>query len=169
MLVAGAVNIAMLLLAAGSLQGVEGTDSIQGAHAAISSSLGSTVGVLFGIGLLASGLASTSVGCYAGATIMAGLLNVRIPMLARRAITLVPALVILVIGVDPTWALVLSQVLLSLGIPFALAPLVRLTSDRTVMGEFANTLPVKLIAWLVVALIVSLNLLLIVLTVSGSA
>ncbi|HSK32731.1 MAG TPA: Nramp family divalent metal transporter [Propionicimonas sp.] len=169
MLVAGAVNIAMLLLAAGSLQGVEGTDSIQGAHAAISSSLGSTVGVLFGIGLLASGLASTSVGCYAGATIMSGLLNVRIPMLARRAITLVPALVILVIGVDPTWALVLSQVLLSLGIPFALAPLVRLTSNRAVMGEFANTLPVKLIAWLVVALIVSLNLLLILLTVTGSA
>lgn len=169
MVLAGAVNIAMLLLAAGSLQGVDGTDSIQGAHAAISSSLGSTVGVLFGIGLLASGLASTSVGCYAGATIMSGLLNVRIPILARRAVTLVPALVILVIGVDPTWALVLSQVLLSLGIPFALAPLVRLSSDRTVMGEFANKLPVKLIAWLVVALIVSLNLLLIVLTMSGSA
>lgn len=169
MLVAGAVNIAMLLLAAGSLQGIEGTDSIQGAHAAISSSLGPTVGVLFGIGLLASGLASTSVGCYAGATIMSGLLKVRIPMLARRAITLVPALVILVIGVDPTWALVLSQVLLSLGIPFALAPLVRLSSDRSIMGGYANSLPVKIIAWLVVALIVSLNVLLIVLTVSGSA
>lgn len=169
MAVAGTVNIAMLLVAAGSLQGVAGTDSIQGAHAAITSSLGPTVGALFGIGLLASGLASTSVGCYAGATIMSGLLKVRVPMLARRLVTLVPALVILALGVNPTWALVLSQVLLSLGIPFALAPLVRLSSDTTVMGRFANTLVLRVLAWTVVALIVALNLVLIVLTVTGGA
>jgi len=100
---------------------------------------------------------------------MSGLLKVRVPMLARRLVTLVPALVILALGVNPTWALVLSQVLLSLGIPFALAPLVRLSSDTTVMGRFANTLVLRVLAWTVVALIVALNLVLIVLTVTGSA
>jgi len=167
MVVAGAVNIAMLLLAAGNLQGVGGTDSIQGANDAISSDLGPTVGVLFGIGLLASGLASTSVGCYAGATVMSGLLRVRVPMLVRRAVTLVPALIILALGVNPTWALVLSQVLLSLGIPFALIPLVRLSSDRSLMGSHANATPLRVAAWVVVGLIVLLNLALVVLSVTG--
>lgn len=168
MVVAGGVNIAMLLLAAASLQGVDGTDSIEGAQAAISSSLGPVIGILFGVGLLASGLASTSVGCYAGATIMAGLLHLRIPLLLRRLITLVPALVILGVGADPTWSLVLSQVLLSLGIPFALAPLVALTSQRRTMGEHANSMPLRIVAWLVVGLIVALNLALIVLQLTGA-
>ena len=169
MIVAGAVNIAMLLLAAASLQEATGTDSIEGAHAAISSTLGPLVGTLFAIGLLASGLASTSVGCYAGATIMSGLLKVRVPMLARRAITLIPALVILATDVNPTWALVLSQVVLSFGIPFALAPLVRLSGDRTLMGRYANQPALQIISWVVVALIVALNVALIVLTLGGLA
>ena len=168
MVVAGAVNIAMLLLAAASLQGISGTDSIQGAHAAITNSLGPVIGVLFGVGLLASGLASTSVGCYAGASIMSGLLRVRLPILARRAITLVPALVVLGSGVNPTWALVLSQVLLSLGIPFALAPLVSLTSEQTLMGRFTNSALLRHTAWVVVGLICALNVLLIALTVIGA-
>ncbi|MGV8909534.1 MAG: Nramp family divalent metal transporter [Propionicimonas sp.] len=168
MIVAGAVNIAMLLLAAASLSGVEGTDSIQGAHAAIGQTLGPVVAALFGIGLLASGLASTSVGCYAGSAIMEGLLKVRIPLLGRRVITLIPALLLLASGVDPTWALVLSQVLLSLGIPFALIPLVLLTSNRGLMGGFANSGPLRILAWVVVGLIVSLNIALIVLTVTGA-
>lgn len=168
MVVAGAVNIAMLLLAAASLSGMSGTDSIQGAHAAIGQTLGPVVAALFGIGLLASGLASTSVGCYAGSAIMEGLLKVRIPLLARRLITLIPALLLLATGVDPTWALVLSQVLLSLGIPFALIPLVWLSSDRGLMGGFANTRSLRVLAWVVVALIVSLNIALIVLTVTGA-
>src|SRR5690606_12897914 len=105
--VAGVVTIGMLLLAAVILRGVEGTDTIEGAHAAIEATLGPGIALVFAIGLLASGLASTSVGSYAGATIMAGLLTKRIPLFARRFITLVPALVILAIGVDPTWALVL--------------------------------------------------------------
>lgn len=167
LVIAGSVNIAMLLLAAAALPGVAGTDSIEGAHAAISNQLGSVIGVIFGIGLLASGLASTSVGCYAGASIMGGLLRVKVPLLARRVITLIPALVILAIGVNPTWALVLSQVALSIGIPFALIPLVRLTSSRAVMGSHVNRLPVKAVAWLVVVLIVALNLVLIYLTVTG--
>jgi manganese transport protein len=168
MFVAGGVNIAMLLLAAASLQGVGGTDTIEGAQAAIATALGPGVGVLFGVGLLASGLASTSVGCYAGASIMAGLLHVRIPLIIRRVLTLVPALVILASGMDPTWALVLSQVLLSLGIPFALTPLVWLTGRRTVMGTFVNSVAMQIVAWLVLTLIVALNVLLVWLTLSGS-
>ena len=169
MLVAGAVNVAMLLLAASSLAGVGGTDSIQGASAAIGNALGPVVETLFGVGLLASGLASTSVGCYAGAAVMAGLLKVRIPMIARRAVTLLPALVVLGAGVNPTWALVLSQVLLSLGIPFALIPLVRLTSESALMGRQVNSLPMRILAWLVVGLIVLLNIALIVLTLIGAS
>ncbi|AXH95942.1 Nramp family divalent metal transporter [Ornithinimicrobium avium] len=167
LLVAGSVNIAMLLLAAGNLSGVPGTDSIEGAHAAIVAALGPGVGIAFGVGLLASGLASTSVGCYAGSAIMGGLLHVRLSVFTRRLITLVPALVVIAAGVDPTWALVLSQVLLSLGIPFALVPLVRLTGDRAVMGVFVNRACVSVVAWVVVALIVALNLALLVLTAAG--
>ncbi len=167
MLVAGAVNIAMLLLAAASLQGVAGTDSIEGAHAAITDALGPAFGVLFGIGLLASGLASTSVGCYAGATIMSGLLHIRVPMVVRRAVTLIPALVILALGVNPTTALVLSQVFLSLGIPFALIPLVGLTSNRSLMGDHTNRPALTAVAWVVIALVIALNLALVVLTVLG--
>ena len=165
--VAGSVNIAMLLVAAANLGGAEQTDSIEGAHAAIESSLGPTVALLFAIGLLASGLASTSVGCYAGATIMEGLTRFRVPLLARRAITLVPALIVLSTDVSPTWALVLSQVFLSLGIPFALIPLVRLTSRRDIMGEHVNRVPMRIAAWTAVAIVVALNVVLVVLAVGG--
>lgn len=169
LIVAGGVNIAMLLLAASSLPGVAGTDTIEGAHAAITAALGPTVGVIFALGLLASGLASTSVGCYAGATIMSGLLRVRIPMVLRRAITLIPALIVLASGIDPTWALVLSQVLLSLGLPFALIPLVRLTENSRLMGAFRNGTALRIVAWTVILLIMALNLMLIWLIVSGQA
>lgn len=169
LVIAGTVNIAMLLLAAASLRGVAGTESIEGAHAAIVDHLGAGIGVIFGLGLLASGLASTSVGCYAGATIMSGLLHVRIPLLLRRAFTLIPALIVLAAGVDPTWALVLSQVLLSIGIPFALIPLVRYTSSKKVMGDFVNGLVITVVAWIVTAAIVALNVALLVLTFTGAA
>lgn len=167
LVVAGSVNVAMLLLAAASLPGVGGTDTIEGAHAAIESALGPVIGVIFGVGLLASGLASTSVGCYAGATIMKGLLHVRISLLVRRGITLIPALIILAVGFDPTLALVLSQVFLSIGIPFALIPLVWYTSQKSLMGRFANHLPMRLTASAVTAAIVLLNILLVYLTVTG--
>ncbi|MDN5754267.1 MAG: Nramp family divalent metal transporter [Micrococcaceae bacterium] len=168
LIVAGSVNIAMLLLAASSLRGVEGTDTIQGAHGAIVEALGPVIGVIFGVGLLASGLASTSVGCYAGSAIMSGLLQRRIPLLARRVVTLIPALAILTVGVDPTWALVLSQVFLSIGIPFALVPLVRYTGMRSVMGRFINGLGTQVFAWAITVAIIALNLLLIYLTVTGA-
>lgn len=164
--IAGAVNLGMLLLAAANLRGVDGTDTIEGAHAAIDASLGPVVGVIFAVGLLASGLASTSVGSYAGATIMAGLLHKQIPLFARRVITLIPALIILGFDIDPTWALVLSQVFLSFGIPFALVPLLTLTNDRSIMGASVNRPLVKWALAIIVVLVVVLNLALIVLTVT---
>jgi len=138
MIVAGTVNLGILLLAAANLAGVAGTDSLEGAHAALAVGLGPVVATLFAVGLLASGLASTSVGAYAGAEIMHGLLRVRIPMLVRRLVTLIPALVILGLTIDPTVALVLSQVVLSFGIPFALIPLVALTAQRRTLGIWTN-------------------------------
>ncbi|MDN3444753.1 Nramp family divalent metal transporter [Microbacterium sp. APC 3901] len=138
MVIAGTVNLGILLLAAANLAGVEGTDSLEGAHTALAAGLGPVVATFFAVGLLASGLASTSVGAYAGAEIMHGLLHVRIPLLARRLVTLIPALVILGIGFDPTLALVLSQVVLSFGIPFALIPLIALTAQRRTLGIWAN-------------------------------
>ena len=167
MLVAGAVNMSMLLVAATNLQGRENTDSIAGAHAAVGVTLGPTVALLFAIGLLASGLASTSVGAYAGAMIMQGLLKRSYPLMLRRLVTLIPALAILAVGVDPSRALVLSQVVLSFGIPFALIPLVRLTGNPALMGIDANHRVTTALGWLVAGLITVLNVVLIYLTVSG--
>src|SRR6478735_4636444 len=138
MLLAGTVNISMLLLAASALRGQDNVDTLEGAHAAVSETLGPVIGVLFGVGLLVSGLASTSVGCYAGSVIMAGLLRRRIPLLTRRLVTMIPALIALGFGADPTTGLVLSQVVLSFGLPLALIPLVRLTGLRSVMGDDAS-------------------------------
>ena len=166
--VAGSVNLAILLLAASSLQGVEGTDTLEGAHAAIAASLGGVVATLFAVGLLASGLASTSVGAYAGAEIMQGLLKIRIPMLLRRLITLVPALAILAAGIDPTWALILSQVILSFGIPFALIPLVWLTAQGSLMGVHRNRWWTTGLGVVVSVLLVILNVTLLVLTFTGA-
>jgi len=166
--VAGVVNIAMLLLAATSLRGVAGTDTIEGAHSAVVSALGPGIGLIFAIGLLASGLASTSVGCYAGATIMQGLVHRRIPLVLRRFITMIPALAMLGLGIDPTWALVMSQVVLSFGIPFALVPLLRLTSDRALMGADANRPVMRWAMGVIVAIVALLNLGLIALTVTGA-
>ena len=167
LLIAGAINISMLLLAAGSLGGVEGTDSIEGAHAAIVEVLGPVLGVVFAVGLLASGLASTSVGTYAGSVVMAGLLKLHIPLLVRRGVTLIPALIVLGVGADPTAALVISQVALSFGIPFALVPLVALASSKKLMGEFANAAWLRWAGWISTTAIVLINVLLIALVIVG--
>ncbi len=167
---AGLVNIGMLLLAASTLHGLDGvvaTDSIEGAHAAIVGSLGPVIGVIFAVGLLASGLASTSVGCYAGATIMGGLLKVRIPLLTRRVVSLIPALALLSIGVDPTQALVISQVALSFGIPFALIPLFRLTGNSKLMGKYRDGAALRIAAVVSVSLVIALNAVLLFLTFAG--
>jgi manganese transport protein len=121
-----------------NLAGVEGTDSLEGAYAALGVALGPAIATMFAVGLLASGLASTSVGAYAGAEIKYGLLHVRVPLVLRRLVTLIPALAILALGFDPTTSLVLSQVVLSFGIPFALIPLVSLTAKAGVLGRWKN-------------------------------
>ncbi|REB11986.1 Mn(2+) uptake NRAMP transporter MntH [Cutibacterium acnes] len=168
LVLAGSVNIAMLLLAAASLQGVKGIDGIAEAHAAMSNSMGPVVGLIFAVGLFASGLASTSVGAYAGAEIMAGLLHMRVPMLVRRLVTIIPALIILASGANPTQALVWSQVLLSMGLPLVLVPLARFTGDRRLMGQWTNGRVMAAIAWIVVAAVSALNVVLVVETVMGA-
>jgi manganese transport protein len=169
MVVAGGVNAAMLLIAALNMRERGRTGSIESAYAAVRDTVSPTIAVFFAIGLLVSGLASASVGAYAGAMIMQGLLYRSIPMLLRRLVTLAPALVILALGFNPTRTLVLSQVVLSFGIPFALLPLVRLTGDRTLMGNDANHRVTSTIGWVVGVMISLLNAVLIYLTVSGSA
>ncbi|MCI9858225.1 Nramp family divalent metal transporter [Microbacterium proteolyticum] len=165
--VAGTVNLAILLLAAANLAGVDGTDSLEGAYAALRDGLGPLVATLFAVGLLASGLASTSVGAYAGAEIMHGLLHARIPLMVRRLVTLVPALVILALGVDPTLALVLSQVVLSFGIPFALVPLVVLTARATVLGAYRNRILTTVAGVVASVFLITLNVALLWLVFTG--
>jgi manganese transport protein len=167
--IAGAVNIALLVVAAANLHGRGNPGTIESAHAEITAALGPVVGVLFALGLLASGLASSSVGAYAGSEVMAGLLKVRVPLLARRAITLVPALLLLGLGAPPTQTLVLSQVVLSFGIPFAVVPLLRLNSDAALMGEHVAGRGLRAVGWLVAALVIALNATLLVLTFTGTA
>ncbi|WP_299575070.1 Nramp family divalent metal transporter [uncultured Williamsia sp.] len=169
LVIAGAVNIALLLLAAQNLQGRAGTDTIEGAQRAVGDAMGPVMAVVFAVGLLASGLASTSIGCYAGASIMQGLLRVRVPVWIRRMVTLVPALIVLGSGVDPTWALVISQVVLSFGIPFAVIPLGRFTRDRALMGSFADSGVLRVVAIAIATVVVVLNVALIWLTVTGTA
>jgi manganese transport protein len=169
MVVAGAVNVAMLLVAALNMHERGGIGSIEAAFTAVHDTVSPMIAVFFAIGLLVSGLASASVGAYAGAMIMQGLIHRSIPMLVRRLVTLAPALLILALGLNPTRTLVLSQVVLSFGIPFALLPLVRLTSDRELMGIDANHRVTAAVGWLIGVMISLLNAVLIYLTVSGGA
>lgn len=167
LLVAGTLNLALLLTAASSLAGGEGTDTLAGVHTLMTSELGSGVALLFAVALLGSGLASTSVGCAAGAEVMQGLLQTRVPLLARRVVTVIPALVVLALGVEPSRALVASQVVLSVGIPFALVPLLWLTARRSVMGPSVNHPVTSCVAAAVAVLVIVLNMALLVLTVLG--
>lgn len=155
--VAGLVNIAMLVMAARLLLGEPDVDTLEGAHAALGRIAGAPLAFAFAIALLASGFASSGVGTYAGQVVMQGFLRRRIPLLLRRAITMAPALVVLAAGVNPTQALVLSQVVLSFGIPFALVPLVLLTRRVDVMGALVNRPLTTAVAALVAAVISGLN------------
>jgi manganese transport protein len=156
---AGLVNASMLLVAAALFAGsaLSGTDTLEGAHAGFGTALDGSAALLFALALLASGFASASVGTYAGQVIMEGFLRRRIPLFARRALTLFPALLILGLGVDPTGALVVSQVVLSFGIPFALIPLLLLTRRRDLMGELVNERRTTVVAALVAGVIITLN------------
>lgn len=162
--VAGLLNLSLLVLAAASLAGLPGTDTLSGVHAVVTSELGAGVALLFAVALLGSGFASTSVGSAAGAEVMLGLTGWRLSPVLRRLVTLVPALVVLVAGADPTRALVVSQVVLSFGIPFALLPLLRLTSSPEVMGEHVNRRATTAAAGVVATTVIALNLALLYLT-----
>jgi manganese transport protein len=164
LILAGVLNLSLLVVAAASLQGRPGTDTLTGVHGVITSDLGAGVALLFAVALLGSGLASTSVGSAAGAEVMRGLLHVQIPMVARRIITVIPAIVVLALGIEPSAALVVSQVVLSMGIPLALVPLVVLTASRSVMGEHANHRLLSIGAWMVATIVIGLNLTLLWLT-----
>jgi len=164
LVLAGLLNLSLLVVAATSLDGLPGTDTLEGVHTVVTSELGAGVALLFAVALLGSGLASTSVGSAAGAEVMQGLLGLRVHVLVRRTVTLIPALLVLLAGADPTRALVVSQVVLSAGIPFALVPLVVLTARRDVMGEHVNHRGTTLAAAAVAAVVIALNLVLLYLT-----
>jgi manganese transport protein len=167
MVVAGAVNISMLLLAASALRGMPDTDSLEGIFLALNSNVSSLVAWLFGLSLLVSGFASTTVGSHAGAVIMEGLIKRRVPLVVRRVVTIIPAIIIVALGIDPTKALIVSQVALSIGIPFALIPLLLVTASKKIMGETVNTRLVTGTLGVATAIIVILNLVLIGLTIAG--
>jgi manganese transport protein len=160
---AGLVNMAMLAVAAKLFHGTGHTDvsTIEQAHAGFAHLVGGGAALAFAVALLASGASSSSVGTYAGQVVMQGFIRFRISLVLRRLITMVPALVVLAVGMSPTTALVLSQVVLSFGIPLALIPLVLLTADREVMGVHVNGRWVTAVAWAVAGLISALNVYLI--------
>ena len=138
--VAGAINGAMLIVAACTFhaRGLVNVDAIEKAHLTLQPLLGSAAGTLFAIALLAAGLSSSAVGTMAGQVIMQGFLEFHIPLWVRRGVTMAPALVVIGLGVDPTWTLVLSQVVLSFALPFALVPLVVFSSRKRLMGSLVN-------------------------------
>jgi manganese transport protein len=156
MTIAGFVNLSMLTIAAAVFFGL-GIESIEDAYASFDTELGGGAAALFGVALLASGFSSSSIGTMSGQVVMQGFIQRQIPLFLRRAITLLPALIILAIGVDPSRSLVLSQVVLSFGIPFALVPLVIFTSRRNLMGSLVNTRLTSIAAWAIAAVIICLN------------
>ncbi len=156
---AGLVNLSMMIVAAALFHssGLTGVDSIDGAYSALRSLVSVNAATIFGVALLASGFASSSVGTMAGQVVMQGFIRRRIPIFIRRAVTLAPALLVLAVGIDPTEALVGSQVVLSFGIPFALVPLLMLAARREVMGSLVNPRWLTALAGAIAALIIALN------------
>src|SRR5215471_5413212 len=167
---AGLVNLAMLFVAASLAHksgGLGGGDSIPAAHELLGRLAGGGAALAFAIALLASGLSSSSVGTYAGQVVMQGFLGRRIPLFLRRGLTMLPALVVLGAGLPPTASLVVSQVVLSFGIPFALVPLVLLTRRTDIMGSLVNHRLTTVAAGCVTVLVVTLNGYLLYLTATG--
>jgi manganese transport protein len=157
--IAGLVNMSMLIIAASlfNAAGLTELDSIEDAHAQFGALVGGGAALAFALALLASGLASSSVGTYAGQVVMQGFIARTIPLALRRLVTMTPALIVLALGLDPSRSLVISQVVLSFGIPFALVPLVLLTRRRDVMGSMVNRGVTTLVAAVVAAAIIALN------------
>jgi manganese transport protein len=157
---AGLINLAMLATAAAvffTRGDTTAGDDLGRVVSGLNGYVGAHAGTVFGVALLVSGVASSCVGTMAGQIVMEGFLRRRIPVFARRAVTMLPAIVVLALGFNPTRALVLSQVFLSFGIPFALIPLVAFTASRRVMGALANSRVTTTAAIAVTAVIVALN------------
>ena len=160
--VAGAINLAMIVVAASLFHGSTSTsgDSIEAAHAGLLRLAGGGAALAFAVALLASGMSSSSVGTYAGQVVMQGFIQRQIPLFVRRGLTMLPALIVLGLGLPATDSLVVSQVLLSFGIPFALVPLTVLTARRQVMGELVNRRITTAAMCCIAALITLLNVVL---------
>ncbi len=169
MAIAGLINVAMLVMAASTFfkTGHHSVGSLEGAHATLTPLLGSAASALFAIALLASGLSSSAVGTLAGQVVMQGFIRRRIPLFVRRIVTMLPAFVVIGLGADPSRTLVISQVVLSFGIPFALVPLVWFTSRRSLMGVLTNHPLTTMGASCVAALIIALNVFLLYQTFAG--
>src|SRR5438132_2641709 len=169
MTLAGVINVAMLVVPATVFfgWGLHSISSLEGAHRTLEPILGSASSQLFALALIASGLSSSTVGTLAGQVVMQGFIKRRIPIFVRRTVTMLPALIVIGIGVDPSRTLVLSQVVLSFGIPFALIPLVLFTSRRDVMGVLVNHRTTTAAAVVVAALISGLNVFLLLQTFSS--
>ena len=160
MTLAGVINMAMLVVAASVFfkSGLLHVDSLESAHRTLAPLLGSASSKFFALALIASGISSSTVGTLAGQVVMQGFIRRQIPLLVRRAVTMLPAFVVIAIGVDPSKTLILSQVVLSFGIPFALIPLVMFTRRRDVMGSLVNHRVTTAIAVVVATLISGLNI-----------
>jgi manganese transport protein len=158
--VAGFVNGAMLIMAASTFfrAGLSHIASIEEAHLTLEPLLGPAAGWVFAISLLASGLSSSAVGTMAGQVIMQGFIERHIPIWLRRLVTIMPAMVVIFLGLDPTRTLVISQVVLSFGLPFAVIPLILFSRRRDVMGELVNRRATTAVAVVVASLIILLNL-----------
>ncbi len=169
--VAGLINAAMLIMAAATFHRAGMTDvgSIEEAYRTLEPLLGRASGWIFAISLLASGLSSASVGTMAGQVIMQGFLQRHIPIWVRRLVTMVPSLAVIAAGLDPTRTLVISQVVLSFGLPFAVVPLILFTQRRDIMGSMVNRRATTIAIWIVAALIVALNIYLLIQTFRGGA
>ncbi|HEY0416478.1 MAG TPA: Nramp family divalent metal transporter [Gaiellaceae bacterium] len=166
MTIAGLINVAMLVMAASTFfqKGLHAVDSLEGAHRTLQPILGGASSTLFALALLASGLSSSAVGTLSGQVVMQGFVRRQIPVAVRRLVTMVPAFVVIAIGINPSRTLVVSQVVLSFGIPFALVPLVWFTSRRDVMGPLVNRRLTTVAASAIAAVIVALNIFLLVQT-----
>jgi manganese transport protein len=167
---AGLVNISMLVTAAAVFHTrglTEAGDDLTTVYDGLDEYLGTAAAILFGVALLASGLSSSSVGTLAGQVVMQGFVRRRIPLFLRRLITMTPAIVVIAVGIDPSRALVVSQVVLSFGIPFALVPLVWFCRDRTLMGGLVNRRATTVASVLVTAFVVGLNAVLLQQTLAG--
>jgi manganese transport protein len=169
MSIAGLVNMAMLVMAAATFhgRGLAHVATIQDAHRTLEPLLGKAAGMLFAVALLASGLSSSTVGTAAGQVIMQGFVRRKIPVWVRRLVTVAPSLAVIAAGLDPTRTLVISQVVLSFGLPFALVPLLLFTARPKLMGPLVNRGPTTAVLAAITAAVLALNTYLVVLTIRG--